>query len=345
MTSPASATPGTFQFSYLQGTNQIYRRGPMLAAGGFDDNIFFFGGDCEICGRLIDAGWVIRSLPSSAVHHKYLPSGIRDHQRITTNWYPVVHDHTHLRAAPRLALPHPGRDPRQRRRLHAHPRPRHPGARGERAAAARFDGGRRGDMPAGVRRGPAARARGHRAGAAAPDPRPARVPAVPDPRQRPSPAHRVRLEQLHRGTSPAASPGSSVTWHRRWRRAVTTSVSSPAPPMARPPSTSRTACGSTASKHPCSPGRGCRPGAASGGQRLRHGGAGRSRAHPRVGRARPRLHAAVGRRGDRHPSPHRPPRRDPVAAPIAVAGRRAGFLREDGSDTPDIERLLDVGPR
>jgi glycosyltransferase involved in cell wall biosynthesis/GT2 family glycosyltransferase len=87
--------PGTFQFPYLQGTNQIYRRGPLIAAGGFDENIFFYGDDCDICGRLIDAGWVIRQLPTSAVHHKYLPSGIRDHQRITTNWFPVVHDKTY----------------------------------------------------------------------------------------------------------------------------------------------------------------------------------------------------------------------------------------------------------
>jgi glycogen synthase len=92
----AQCFPGTFQFPYLQGTNQIYRRGPLLAVGGFDENIFFYGDDCDICGRLIDAGWVIRQLPTSPVHHKYLPSGIRDHQRITTNWYPVVHDHTYF---------------------------------------------------------------------------------------------------------------------------------------------------------------------------------------------------------------------------------------------------------
>jgi glycosyltransferase involved in cell wall biosynthesis len=88
--------PGTFQFPYLQGTNQIYRRRPLLAVGGFDENIFFYGDDADICGRLIDAGWLIRQLPTSAVHHKFLPSHIRDHQRITTNWFPVVHDHTYF---------------------------------------------------------------------------------------------------------------------------------------------------------------------------------------------------------------------------------------------------------
>ena len=88
--------PGTFQFPYLQGTNQIYRRDRLIEAGGFDENIFFYGDDADICGRLIDAGWVIRQLPNSPVHHKFLPSGIRDHQRITTNWFPVVHDHTYF---------------------------------------------------------------------------------------------------------------------------------------------------------------------------------------------------------------------------------------------------------
>lgn len=88
--------PGTFQFPYLQGTNQIHRREPLLAAGGFDERIFFYGDDCDISGRLIDAGWVVRQLPNSPVHHKFLPSGIRDHQRITTDWFPVVHDHTYF---------------------------------------------------------------------------------------------------------------------------------------------------------------------------------------------------------------------------------------------------------
>ena len=64
--------------------------------GGFDENIFFYGDDADICARLIDAGWVIRQLPTSPVHHKFLPSGIRDHQRITTDWFPVVHDHTYF---------------------------------------------------------------------------------------------------------------------------------------------------------------------------------------------------------------------------------------------------------
>jgi glycogen(starch) synthase len=88
--------PGTFQFPYLQGTNQVYRRQPLLDVGGFDERIFFYGDDCDICARLIDAGWVIVQLPTSPIHHKYLPSGIRDHQRITTVFTPVMHDHTYF---------------------------------------------------------------------------------------------------------------------------------------------------------------------------------------------------------------------------------------------------------
>jgi glycosyltransferase involved in cell wall biosynthesis len=92
----AHCFPGTFQFPYLQGTNQIYRRDRLLEIGGFDECIFFYGDDADICARLIDHGWVIRQLATSPVHHKFLPSGIRDHQRITTNWFPVVHDHTYF---------------------------------------------------------------------------------------------------------------------------------------------------------------------------------------------------------------------------------------------------------
>ena len=88
--------PGTFQFPYLQGTNQVYRRDRLIEVGGFDANIRFYGEDADVCGRLIDAGWVIHQLPNAPVHHKFLPSGIRDHQRITTNWTTVVHGHTYF---------------------------------------------------------------------------------------------------------------------------------------------------------------------------------------------------------------------------------------------------------
>ena len=82
--------PGSFQFPYLQGTNALFRRDALLAVGGFDEVFEYYLDETDLCCRLIDAGYVLRQLPTAPVHHKFLPSDIRDHQRVVTNWFPLV---------------------------------------------------------------------------------------------------------------------------------------------------------------------------------------------------------------------------------------------------------------
>ncbi len=82
--------PGSFQFPYLQGTNALFRREALLQIGGFDETFDYYLDETDVCCRLVDAGFVLRQLPNAPVHHKFLPSSVRDHQRVITNWYPIV---------------------------------------------------------------------------------------------------------------------------------------------------------------------------------------------------------------------------------------------------------------
>ncbi|MCU1500244.1 MAG: hypothetical protein JWM47_4197 [Acidimicrobiales bacterium] len=82
--------PGSFQFPYLQGTNALFRRDALLEIGGFDEIFDYYLDETDVCCRLIDAGFTLRQLADAPVHHKFLASSVRDHQRVITNWYPIV---------------------------------------------------------------------------------------------------------------------------------------------------------------------------------------------------------------------------------------------------------------
>ena len=88
--------PGSFVFPYLQGTNALFRRDRLREIGGFDETYDFYLDETDVCCRLIDRGWTLKQLSNAAVHHKYLPSAVRDHQRITRDYYPVVKNHTYF---------------------------------------------------------------------------------------------------------------------------------------------------------------------------------------------------------------------------------------------------------
>ncbi len=88
--------PGSFTFPYLQGTNALFRRSTLLEVGGFDETYDYYLDETDLCCRLIDAGYVLRQLANAPVHHKFLPSDIRDHQRIVTNWFPIVKNNTYF---------------------------------------------------------------------------------------------------------------------------------------------------------------------------------------------------------------------------------------------------------
>lgn len=82
--------PAAFDFPYVQGTNSAFRRSDLLAIGGFDEEYEFFHDETDVCCRLVDAGRLIRQLPGAVVHHKMLPSDIRDAGRRINRLLPVL---------------------------------------------------------------------------------------------------------------------------------------------------------------------------------------------------------------------------------------------------------------
>jgi glycogen synthase len=82
--------PLSNKFPYLQGTNASFRRDALLQIGGFDEEIEFYLDETDVCCRLVDAGYVLRQLPDAFVHHKFLPSHIRNAHRVTRNRFPII---------------------------------------------------------------------------------------------------------------------------------------------------------------------------------------------------------------------------------------------------------------
>ncbi|WP_343714547.1 glycosyltransferase [Inquilinus sp.] len=82
--------PLSYNFPYVQGTNSAFRRSVLLEIGGFDEEYEFYLDETDLCCRLIDAGWQVRQLPAALVHHKFLPSAIRNEHRVTRHRYAVI---------------------------------------------------------------------------------------------------------------------------------------------------------------------------------------------------------------------------------------------------------------
>jgi glycogen synthase len=82
--------PFSDRFPYVQGTNSAFRREVLVSIGGFDEEYEFYLDETDLCCRLVDKGWRIDQIANAAVHHKFLPSHIRNRDRITTNKYPII---------------------------------------------------------------------------------------------------------------------------------------------------------------------------------------------------------------------------------------------------------------
>jgi hypothetical protein len=78
------------EFPYVQGTNAAVRRADLEAIGGFDEEYDFYLDETDVCCRLVDAGRRIRQLPGAFVHHRSLPSQIRDAGGFTHSLYSVL---------------------------------------------------------------------------------------------------------------------------------------------------------------------------------------------------------------------------------------------------------------
>ena len=82
--------PGTPVFPYTTGTNSAFRRRRLVAIGGFDEEFEYYLDETDVCLRLIDAGWVVRTLDEGFVYHKFLPSEIRGADRNISSHFLIV---------------------------------------------------------------------------------------------------------------------------------------------------------------------------------------------------------------------------------------------------------------
>ena len=88
--------PGGFWFPYLQGTNAVFRRDILDAIGGFDETFDYYLDETDLCARIVDAGYLLRQIDDAHVHHKFLPSAMRNEKRVYTRWYPVIKNLTYF---------------------------------------------------------------------------------------------------------------------------------------------------------------------------------------------------------------------------------------------------------
>lgn len=82
--------PFSRKFPYVQGTNSAFRRTSLVGLGGFDEEYEFYLDETDVCCRMVDRGLLIAQLADARVHHKFLPSHIRNNDRVTVKKYAVL---------------------------------------------------------------------------------------------------------------------------------------------------------------------------------------------------------------------------------------------------------------
>jgi len=82
--------PLSYTIPFARGLNSAYRREAFFGAGGFDEEYEYYFDESDLCCRIVDAGWHIKQLPDAIVHHKALPSHLRDGRRVVRDWYPTL---------------------------------------------------------------------------------------------------------------------------------------------------------------------------------------------------------------------------------------------------------------
>jgi glycogen(starch) synthase len=79
-------------FRRAMGTNMAFRRAPLLAIGGFDARITYYGDECDVCVRLARAGWEFVSVDQAVVRHYPAPTV---HRHLIERTRIVAHDDTY----------------------------------------------------------------------------------------------------------------------------------------------------------------------------------------------------------------------------------------------------------
>lgn len=87
--------PGTFHYPHVM-ANSVFRRSAVVEVGGFDEEYEYFLDESDIILRFVDAGLKVAQLDIGFVHHKYMPSHIRNESKVLTSWYAVVKNKTYF---------------------------------------------------------------------------------------------------------------------------------------------------------------------------------------------------------------------------------------------------------
>ncbi|HEX6394493.1 MAG TPA: glycosyltransferase [Acidimicrobiales bacterium] len=82
--------PDTPIFPYPMGTNSLFVRERLVEIGGFDETYAFYLDETDVCVRLIDRGYRVLPQFRGVVHHKFLPSDIRNDGRVTVDYRGVI---------------------------------------------------------------------------------------------------------------------------------------------------------------------------------------------------------------------------------------------------------------
>lgn len=87
--------PGSFHYPHVM-ANSVFRRSAVVEVGGFDEEYEYFLDESDLIVRFVDAGLKVAQLDTGFVHHKYMPSHIRNESRVLTSWYSVVKNKTYF---------------------------------------------------------------------------------------------------------------------------------------------------------------------------------------------------------------------------------------------------------
>lgn len=87
---PQHNFPMSYSFPHLIGANSAFRREALLDVQGFDEEYDYYLDESDLICRMVDAGWHVAQLDNAFVHHKFMASTIRTHQRVLKSHYAVL---------------------------------------------------------------------------------------------------------------------------------------------------------------------------------------------------------------------------------------------------------------
>jgi glycosyltransferase involved in cell wall biosynthesis len=82
--------PLSHEIPHLLGTNCSFRRGALLAIGGFDEQIGRYLDESDVCCRMVDHGFALKQVAGAYVHHGLLADDLRTEQRVIRSWYALI---------------------------------------------------------------------------------------------------------------------------------------------------------------------------------------------------------------------------------------------------------------